>query len=144
MPKKVSLANRKRTKELGNANASQNKLEELLALRSETSQPGTRADKHFNEVETLVKQLQDKWAELSVPSSHNRLQYSRQQQHDLLVADLKATLLKKAESSVNRGMAEDKALTICQALADDVRIALAHEGININPLHLNRKRQPRM
>ena len=144
MSKKASLANRKRASELGDMNTAEHKHEELLALQSETAKPGSRADKHFNEVRELVKHLQQKFVELCQQSSENRLMYSRQQQHDLLVEEIKQMLLKKAETAIKRGMAEDKALMICQALADDVRVALAHEGININPLHLNRRRRPRM
>ena len=148
MSKKVSLANRKRTKDLVKGRRVDPKVdqkhEELLALKTETITATTPVDKHFNEVKKLVEDLKTHLIKFNETNSHHRLQYSRQAQHDMIVDEIKSVLADKAEAEMAKGMSEERIIMICQALADDVRIGLAREGIQINPLHLSQRRKARM
>lgn len=148
MSKKVSLANRKRTKDLAKGGRVDPKVdqkhEELLALKPETITATTPVVKHFDEVRKLVEALKAYLIGFNETSSDHRLQYSRQAQHDMLMDEIKSVLADKAETEMAKGTSEERIIMICQALADDVRIGLAREGIQINPLHLSQKHKARM
>ena len=106
MSKKVSLANRKRTKDLVKGasidpQVSQ-KHEELLALKTETVTATTPVDKHFNEVKHLVENLKARWLTFNETTNDNCLQYSRQAQHDMLVDAIKSVLAAPELNRINK------------------------------------------
>lgn len=140
MATKATLQNRKRTKDLAETPQVEAKHEELLALKTEAGDELTQADNHFNEVKALIRQLKTKLSTMNKTNNANKLLYTRQAQQNELVACLKQALLAKAEEAAAKKIPQERIITICQALADDVRIGLAKQGIHMNPLTLTKHR----
>lgn len=99
---------------------------------------------HFAQVRALAEQMRELAERFERRNDGNRLELSRQAQHDALMDVLKKAIEDKAQSLIQNNMSIEKALIICQALADDVRVLLAQSGIFLNPLHLKQPRQARM
>ena len=77
-------------------------------------------------------------------NTSNRLAMSRQAQHDSLIDILKKHIAKKGNELLAEGVLQERALMICQALIDDVRVLLAQQNVELNPLHLKKPRQARI
>ncbi len=144
MSKKVTLANRRRIQEMAHdVSTAQSKREELLSLKAagqDDCTPQTPVAQHQDEVRHLVASLQALYADISSRGDHNRLQFNRQIQHDMIIAEIRQAMQKKSRDCVQRGYNEARIKTICQAFLDDVRVGLNSVGIIINPLYVRKLR----
>ena len=144
MSKKVSLANRRRIQEMAHdVSTAEAKRAELLSLKASSQDdciPQTPVAQHQDEVRRLVANLQALYADISSRGDYNRLQFSRQIQHDMLIAEIRQAMQKKSRDCAKQGYTEERIKTICQAFLDDVRIGLNSVGIVINPLYVRKLR----
>ena len=161
MSKKVSLQDRKRTKDLMDDEVIQDKHEQLLELKElqeapaeevftlapepiEVTKQHATTSQHFGEARQLADKLQQFFEGLNANSTNNRLAMSRQEQHDCLMDELRVEIGNKAERLLADGTPKKRVLMICQALIDDVRVMLAQQGVRLNHLYIKKPRQARM
>ena len=145
MSKTATLAGRLRVQDLmPGISTAEIKHQELLDLKAfhqaEPKPQETAISKHQENVSRTVSKLQMLYADISTRGNHNRLDFNRQMQHDLLVAEIRSLTMQLAEGLAGEGYSEEKTRTICQAFIDDVRIGLINVGIYINPLYLRKLR----
>lgn len=147
--KRATLAGRRRIQEMAHAVSTvEAKREELLALKGAGNDPQPAVDvepktpvaKHQDEVRGLVSKLQVMYEDISTRGNSNRLEFSRQMQHDMLVTEIRKQMLELADRFSTQGLNIDKVRLICQAFVDDVRIGLSSVGIYINPLYVRKLR----
>lgn len=144
MSKKVTLANRRRIQEMAHdVSTAESKHEELLSLKAAGQAdciPQTPVAQHQDEVRCLVASLQALYADISSRGDHNRLQFSRQIQHDMIIAEIRQAMQKRSNECAQQGYPQDRIKMICQAFLDDVRMGLNSVGIIINPLYVRKLR----
>lgn len=111
----------------------------------QAGETSARVDKHFNEVNALVKELKAFVDECNEQNTSNSLYLTPQQLEDALKEKIIDMLHQRAKKEMMKHKkSEDKILLICQALADDIRSALTLEGIDTNPLYLRKKHNAHM
>jgi len=144
MSKIVTLTNRRRIQEMAHdVSTAESKRAELLSLKAAEENDYTEKTpvaQHQDEVHRLVVSLQALYDEIASRGDHNRLQFSRQIQHDMIIAEIRQAMQKKSHNCVQQGYGEERVKTICQAFLDDVRVGLTGVGIIINPLHVRKLR----